>query len=168
MKKLLLATFVALLMAGCGEGSKKPTEDSPESNQSPAAPPIVVNWNQLQDRNGVYYLPNESKPFTGVAVRKYKSGQKEETTFKDGKQHGSVTGWYPNGQKRDERTWKDDKRWSATVWKPNGEKCPDTNIVDGNGIWCMYHNNGQKSHESTWKDGKKISVKGWYTSGKRK
>ena len=53
MKKLLAATFVALLMAGCGEGSKKPTEDSPESNQSPAAPPIVVNWNQLQDRENL-------------------------------------------------------------------------------------------------------------------
>jgi len=132
---------------------------------------VVVDADLLQDRNGVYYLPNEAKPFTGVGVRKYKSGQKEEETFKDGKQHGSVTGWYPNGQKRSEITYKDGKRdglLTATVWKPNGEKCPDTNVVDGTGIFCGYHNNGQKSHESTWKDGKKISVKGWYRDGKRK
>lgn len=62
------------------------------------APPTVVNLNQLQDRNGVDYLPNESKPFTGVAVKVVtKGGEKEETTFKDGKQHGSVAGWHPNG-----------------------------------------------------------------------
>jgi cell division protein FtsB len=41
MKKLLAAMFVALLMVGCGEDSKKPGGDSPESNQSSAETPVA-------------------------------------------------------------------------------------------------------------------------------
>jgi formylglycine-generating enzyme required for sulfatase activity len=39
MKKLLVALFVALLMVGCGEDTKKPVGDSPESNQTSAETP---------------------------------------------------------------------------------------------------------------------------------
>ena len=39
MKKLLTAMFVALLMVGCGEDTKKPAGDSPESNQTSAESP---------------------------------------------------------------------------------------------------------------------------------
>jgi sulfatase modifying factor 1 len=44
MKKLLVALFVALLMVGCGEDTKKPVGDSPESNQtSPETPPAKTD-----------------------------------------------------------------------------------------------------------------------------
>ena len=50
------------------------------------AKPRVVDADQLQDRNGIAYLPNEEKPFTGFAVAKYPNGQKKkEVTYKDGK-----------------------------------------------------------------------------------
>jgi len=39
MKKLLVIFIVALLMAGCGENTKKPAGDSLESNQSSAETP---------------------------------------------------------------------------------------------------------------------------------
>ena len=39
MKKLLFTMFVALLMVGCGEDTKKPVGDSPESNQTSAETP---------------------------------------------------------------------------------------------------------------------------------
>jgi formylglycine-generating enzyme len=39
MKKLLAAMLVALLMVGCGEDTKKPVGDSPESNQASAETP---------------------------------------------------------------------------------------------------------------------------------
>ena len=39
MNKLLAATFAALLMVGCGEDTKKPVGDSPESNQTSAETP---------------------------------------------------------------------------------------------------------------------------------
>ena len=54
---------------------------------------------------------------------------------------------------------------TAIAWKPNGEKCPDTNLVNGTGIVCGYHDNGQKNQEVTLKDGKLISAKGWDEDG---
>ena len=32
---------------------------------------------------------------------------------------------------------------TARAWKPNGEKCPETNVVNGNGVKCSYHENGR-------------------------
>ena len=88
-----------------------------------------------------------------------------EGTHKDGKWHGLWTEWHENGQKKWEETWKDGNLVTATVWKPNGEKCPDTNVVNGNGIMCWYHDNGQKRGEATFKDGKLISAKQWDKDG---
>ena len=166
MKKLLAATFVALLLVGCGEDSKKPGGDSLESNQSSAETPtakspevakVVVDDHQLQFRGDFAYF--EGQRFTGVAVKKYPNGQKmNEGTHKDGKWHGLWTEWYENGQKKWEETWKDGNLVTATVWKPNGEKCPDTNVVNGNGIMCWYHDNGQKRGEATFKDGKLVTL----------
>ena len=90
---------------------------------------------------------------------KYPNGQKGEATFEDGKQHGLETWWYEIGQKEVEVTFKDGNLVTAIAWKPNGEKCPDSNVVDGNGIACYYHDNGQKSYEATYKDGEKNSAK---------
>ena len=154
----------------------------------PVATKVVVDPKQLEYRDGLMYF--EGKAFKGVAVAKYLNGQKEfeitfkdgkahglkttwynngqkisEITFKDGKAHGLWTQWYENGQKQWEGTSKDGKWWSAPVWKPNGEKCPDTNVVNGNGIMCWYHDNGQKEFEETYKDGKEISEKGWDEDG---
>ena len=84
-------------------------------------------------RNGIIYLPNETKPFTGNNLCKYENGQiksegkvkkgklvsetryryhvngqKEvEQNFKDGKKDGKVIYWWANGKKMIERNWKD-------------------------------------------------------------
>ena len=131
--------------------------------QKPGAK-VGVDLEKLERRDGFRYF--EGKPFTGVAVQKYPNGQKEyEGTYKDGKLNGLWTKWYENGQKKEETTFKDGNLVTATVWKPNGEKCPDTNVVNGNGIMCWYHDNGQKRGEATFKDGKLISAKQWDKDG---
>ena len=181
MKKLLTIVLCAAVavLAGCS-GKKDPEVEAPIRE---------VDYPQLQDRNGIAYLPNEEKPFTGVENRRYENGQKKyeatlkdgklsglihwhpngqkamEAIFKDGKKEGLMTSWYENGQKHWEATYKDNKIVSAIVWKPNGEKCPDTNVVDGNGIQYAYHGNGQKHIEETFKDGKEISAKFWDKDG---
>ncbi|MEE3055454.1 MAG: toxin-antitoxin system YwqK family antitoxin, partial [Planctomycetota bacterium] len=156
------------------------------------APKVVVDVDHLEERDGLDYF--EGKPFTGVAVQKYPNGQKKfEETYKDGKNHGLRTEWYENGQKKEEFTYKDGKRdgpttgWyengqkgaeathkdgnpvTAIVWKPNGEKCPNTNLMNGNGIVCIYHENGQKRGEGTFNDGKPhgLGTK-WYENGQKK
>ena len=141
------------------------------ADASPAvveAPEVVVASSKLKWRDGLRYF--EGKPFTGGAVYgKYKNGQKKfKRTFKDGKGHGLRTAWYETGQKHWESTYKDGNLVTATAWKPNGEKCPDTNLVDGNGIVCSYHKNGQKNKERTYKDGEEISTKEWDEDGNPK
>ena len=86
-----------------------------------------------QIRNDLYYLPNDTKPFTGKNLCKNKNGQiksegkvkkgklvsetryryhvngqKEvEQNFKDGKKDGRVIYWWANGKKMIERNWKE-------------------------------------------------------------
>jgi len=53
----------------------------------------------------------------------YKNGQKEyeyEFTFKVGKLHGRYTEWYENGQKREETTRKAGKILSRKKWDEDG------------------------------------------------
>ncbi len=61
-----------------------------------------------QERDGIYYLPNETKPFTGKNLCKYENGQIEsEGNFKDGKVDGKMTMWHENGQIESEKNYKD-------------------------------------------------------------
>jgi antitoxin component YwqK of YwqJK toxin-antitoxin module len=106
-----------------------------------------VDGDLLQNRNDVYYLPNEGKPFTGIAVKKFENGQKNwERTYKDGKQHGLETWWHEN---------------------ENGQKWTEGPYKDGraHGLWTAWHANGQKEYEATFKYGKRISRKGWDEDG---
>ena len=152
--------FVALLMVGCGEDSKKPAEDSPESNQSSAEIPpdkspevggIDLDDNETRNRiiaeaidyskyqlrvlvsEELHYAPNEQTPFSGWG--------------KD---------MWPNGQIRLLFQYKDGKKMSVEVWKPNGEKCPVTNFKDGNGVWVWYREDGTEISRETYKDGEKV------------
>jgi len=101
MKKVLI--FVLLLaLAGCA--AKK------------------VNFDQLQDRNGLYYLVNEDKPYNGEVVS-YVSGKVEfEGDVKNGLKEGIWSYYYPTGQKKMEGQFSDGlKEGTWTFWKENGQ-----------------------------------------------
>jgi len=139
-----------------------------------------------QIRNDLYYLPNETKPFSGKNLCEYENGQiKHEGNYKDGKQDGKWTWWNMKGQKDEVRNYKDgdlvdktifkysyltgqiteqsykdgkkDGKW--TKWYKNGEKKYEKNYKDGNkdGKWTEWHKNGQKKTEKNYKDGVCIS-----------
>ena len=62
-----------------------------------------------QERGGIIYLPNETKPFSGKNLCKYENGQnKSKGKVKDGKLDGKWTAWYENGQKESEGNFTDD------------------------------------------------------------
>ena len=152
------------------------------ADASPAvveAPEVVVASSKLKWRDDLRYF--EGKPFTGVAVEKYKNGQKsaelnykagkmhglhtgwhengqkkKEINYKDGKRDGLRTGWHENGQKREEGNFKGGKLMTSVVWKPNGKKCPHTNLADGNGIVVWYKMNGTEGGRTTFKDGEEV------------
>jgi len=102
MKNILLL-IVLLAIAGCA--AKK------------------VNFDQLQDRNGLYYLTNSDKPFSGEVVA-YANGRVEfEGDLKDGLREGEWTYYYPSGQKKMEGEYVYGlKEGTWTYWKENGQQ----------------------------------------------
>jgi antitoxin component YwqK of YwqJK toxin-antitoxin module len=164
MKKLLAAMFVALLMVGCGENTKKPGGDSSQSNQSSSETidlnnpktrkKIIANavkTSQLQRRGKtgeeLLYRKNKPKPYTGWTKWMYGNGQIQFLTLrKDGKKDGLQMGWHENGQKKGERTYKD------------GQK---------HGLETLWHENGQKRREGTYEEGKLWTVVAWKPNGEK-
>ena len=54
--------------------------------------PSEVDYNLIQDRNGIAYLPNDSEPFTGTAVASYPSGQQQiVVSYENGKPSGTTS-----------------------------------------------------------------------------
>lgn len=142
----------------------------------------VADADKLQIRNSIYYLPNESEPYTGVAKSYYASngqikvlvkvingrfdgaynswhenGQKwSESTYKNGELDGVLTSWYSDGQKNFEMTFKNGKKKGLiTEWYENGQKKTEGTYNNGgkDGLFTSWYENGQKSSESTYKDG---------------
>ena len=138
MKKLVLL-FAALLVAGCGE---KSSSDSPEPLIRDADVERLlkeaVDFDSLEEREGLVYQPNESEPYSGWEKQMYDSGQVRSLgQVRDGKPHGLWTEWYPNGQKRGEGTIKD---------------------AELDGLFTVWDENGQKQSEETYKDGELVSA----------
>jgi len=103
MKKVLFFAVV-LAIAGCTAEKK-------------------VNFDQLQDRNGLFYLVNKDKPFSGEVVS-YINGKVEfEGEINNGLREGIWTYYYPSGQKKMEGTFRDGlKEGTWTYWKDNGQQ----------------------------------------------
>lgn len=82
-----------------------------------------TNFGQLQDRNGLLYLANTDKPFTGDVVS-YANGHVEfEGRIENGMRVGTWVYFHPNGQKKTSGNYKEgvkDGVWNA--WKENGEQ----------------------------------------------
>ena len=186
MKNLLLfAVLVSLplLFGGCGEKESvaevKPVEEKvlevkgevkPEETVAETKPKTEgVNENELEYREGFYYLLDSDTPYTGNSFTLWKNGQKQvEGNYKDGKPDGLWLKWHKNGQKRSEENWKDGKPNGLWVnWHENGQKGGQVNLKDGkqDGLRQAWHENGQKRHESNYKDGKRIYEKYWNSKG---
>ena len=132
--KILVLLFAALLIAGCGE--KSSSEGSESASEEPSETPNslrdadverlvkeAVDFDSLEERDGLYYQTNESEPYSGWAKWMYVSGQVwAPAQFKDGKRDGLATEWYKNGQKQTETTYKDGEPVSQKSWNSKGEE----------------------------------------------
>ena len=116
----------------------------------------VFDVSMKQIRNGLVYLPNETKPFTGGFVGWYPNGQKkEEVNYIDGLAVGTRTVWI-------EQYYKDGKKdGKYTRWDLNGTKAEESNYIDGklDGKSTQWHENGQKYNwgSGNYIDGKETS-----------
>jgi uncharacterized protein len=82
-----------------------------------------VNFEQLQDRSGLFYMPNEKEPFTGDVIS-YQAGKPVlEGQVKNGLRNGLWIYYYPTGQKQAEGNYVDGlKEGTWNYWKENGEQ----------------------------------------------
>ncbi len=105
LRLLVLLVSLPLLLGGCG-GEKS------------------VNMEELVERQGIWYLVNSEKPFTGKSVSLHANGQKYlERNYKDGKQEGLDVCWWYNGQRQIEVNYKDGNKveGSEKYWTSKGE-----------------------------------------------
>ena len=145
----LIVVTPPLLLGGCGEKT--------------------VNDEELEEREGIYYIIGSDTPYTGKSFALYPNGQKEaEGNYKDGKLEGTIVFWHENGQKDGEVNYKDGK-WDGlfTYWHENGKKQIEGNNENGkkNGLWIFWNENGQKKVEVSYKDGVVISERYWNSKG---
>ena len=90
------------------------------------------DFNKIQFREGVAYLPNQITPFTGAALSKYSNGQmKISFNYLNGFQVGRQQEWYENGQLKAELTISNKNNYSRMNWQENGEISKIINVKDG-------------------------------------
>lgn len=123
VKKIgILLVILMVMLVGCGR------EESASDTQM---------------RNGLLYIINESKPFTGKLVDYYDNDQlKLVKHFKNGEAHGEVESYYSNGQLEVKGTYKHGICDGVRVeYAPNGEILLDLEYKNGKLIkgpkWLM-------------------------------
>ena len=138
-----------------------------------------------QDRDGIIYLSNKTKPFTGKNLCEYQSGQnKSKGKVEDGKKDDIWTEWEENGQIKFERTYNfsqilREKNYQNGVemndtifsYNENGLLEREGNYKDGkrDGKWTLWYENGQKKSEVNFIDGKKNGKRTeWHANGQKK
>jgi len=98
-----------------------------------------------QLRDGVIYLPNKTKPFSGKNLCKYENGQsKSKGKVKDGKKNELWTEWEENGQIKLERTYNFDQIVREKNYQ-NGVEINDTSF--------SFNEKGQLEIKGHYKEG---------------
>ena len=124
MKKLLVLLFSLLISFNSyGESELDFSSDS-FCDESP----------KTQLRNGLFYLPNKKKPYSGENLCVYLSNGQyfNQGKIKNGLRTGKWTRWHENGQIQGEVNFKDGKedgKW--TEWDEDGQIKIERNYKDG-------------------------------------
>ena len=174
MRKALLIITAVMLVLGCGSDS------------------IKLDINNLIDRGGLMYAPNDDKPFTGIVFDFYENGEKElDGNYRKGLMNGEWTYYHENGQIHGEGRFIDGDgsnlselsgipfngrsgRWK--FWYENGQKWTEGTFKgideDGypakDGKYTVWYENGQRWTEGTYKDGELDGLwTSWYKNGQK-
>jgi len=156
---------------------------------------ICDEESSIQKRNGIVFLPNKTKPFSGENLCIYDNGQyKVKGEFTEGLKDGKWTNWGKNGIKKTEETFRlgdiqaktifssehyqklekiiytDDREISKTKWRyyPNKQLSEEFQYKNGklHGLGRNWYENGQKMALLTFVNGlKNGSITLWYENG---
>ena len=105
MKFSITVLCAVALLAGCsgdvpGVNARESSGGRSKTDANDDPSKVVVDRDQMQNRNGLYFLPNKDVPYTGLAASNYENGQKQsEGTFKDGKMAKKVLKKFDESEK---------------------------------------------------------------------
>lgn len=111
MKTLLVRLLAACLALGSAAALRA---------EDPPAPTAEADYKLLGFENGL--ITQDGKPFTGVAIKKDKKGNKRgRFIYENGKLNGLVQEWYADGTRSVECTFVNDQRHGTnTYWNTDG------------------------------------------------
>ena len=119
MKELIIVAALLLpsLIASCSNNSSDTT----------------VTYDQLEQRDNLFYEINSDMPYTGLVIQMDTSSNgKTETNYINGQIQGLKTSWYENGQKKSEVNYVDGQPHGLMHrWFENGQKNSEVNFVNG-------------------------------------
>ena len=140
---LIKSGFILLfLLVSCQhEPAEKLTEVSVEQN----ADELV-----LKPMEGKWYY--NSRPFSGIAVKKYSDGALlSRIAYVDGKKQGLALWWFDTGDSQKRANFKANRLHGQVItWWPNGLKSSESNYESGvlNGVQKRWHSNGQLARKT--------------------
>jgi len=113
------------------------------------------------NRGGLVYLVNETKPFSGKFC---KTEVSSELNYKDGKKDGVHISYFRSGQKEEEGNYKDGKRVGKHIkWYGHGQKRSEGNYKDDkkDGVFTVWSDDSRVNYitfEGNYKEGKRIDT----------
>ena len=173
-----IAVVVLLMVKGCqscscrGDKEDKKVEKVVEKKEEKAVEKKVVDESKLLERGGLKYEVNSEKPFTGIAISYYETGEKQsEQEYRNGKEEGKYIALFPNGKKFFQ-SWKQDGKQNGktTIWHANGQKDTEVGFRDGeyHGEYMKWYENGQKKDVGEYRDGKlEGESTAWHENGQK-
>lgn len=147
-----------------------------------------LSWNEIQDRNGIVYVPNAEQPLSGFIKKVYPNGQVMLLVHLSGGLVDQVSNWKENGipvysvelipgslsvntlpessEKLDGRKFHGISRF----WFTTGQIMLETQYSYGkrNGFSRSWYENGNLKVEENYKDGLKDgNAHSWFENGKK-
>ena len=117
-----------------------------------------ITIEDLYERGGLFYAPNQDSTFNGTVAGNWESGIKKlDYTYKDGKRDSKWSTWFNNGQPEEEIEYQSGiKNGIHKQWYKNGQQKFERTYKDGihDGAWTEWYENGQSMVEGSFLNGK--------------
>ncbi len=129
-----------------------------------------LDYAQLMKKNNIYYIKNDTSPYTAKCLGFFKNGQIGlKGQYKNGKKDGEWLYWYSNGQKKMIINYKEGiKEGQWTYWYESGQIRIKThyynNKLDGINYW--WYSNGKLKKVSKYRKGIFVGKIEWDKNGK--
>ena len=166
---LLGCLALAALAVVVAQMSKRELEEAVATESAPA----VVARFRLEQREGKFFRPGATSPFSGWVTDHFVGGQlKLRSAVAGGRLHGVSKGWFTNGVPELREHFQRGVPYGArATWHENGQKRSEGQLVAGQqqGVYRQWHENGKLSVEAEFAVGKPHGIsRAWYPDGSLK